>query len=121
MSCQPLGRWIRGGCGLLGIVTSENEFCKNPMSKDTITTIYSVRYDAIGGHKHSLDQDTRSLGYRPYTAARQGPMLFETTRQYAEDLSLGSKNEPGKAAERAISQSIEKTRKEVISVLHSLR
>jgi hypothetical protein len=48
-------------------------------------------------------------------------MLFETWRQYAEDLSLGSKNEPGKAAERAISQSIEKTRKEVISVLHSLR
>jgi len=66
-------------------------------------------------------RSTRSLGYRPYTAARQGPMLFETTRQYAEDLSLGSKNEPGKAAERAISQSIEKTRKEVISVLHSLR
>jgi hypothetical protein len=27
----------------------------------------------------------------------------------------------GKAVERAISQSIEKTRKEVISVLHSLR
>jgi hypothetical protein len=39
-------------------VTSENEFCKNPTSKDTITTIYSESYDAIGGHKHSLDQDT---------------------------------------------------------------
>jgi len=24
-SCQPLGRWIRGGCGLVSIVTSENE------------------------------------------------------------------------------------------------
>jgi hypothetical protein len=59
--------------------------------------------------------------FLPETAARQGPMLFETWRQYAEDLSLGSKNEQGKAAERAISQSIEKTRKEVISVLHSLR
>ena len=59
--------------------------------------------------------------FLPETTARQEPMLFETWRQYAEDLSLGSKNEQGKAAERAISQSIEKTRKEVISVLHSLR
>jgi hypothetical protein len=50
------GRWIRGVCGLLGIVTSENEFCKNPTSKDTINTIYSESYDLIGGHKHSLDQ-----------------------------------------------------------------
>ena len=48
-------------------------------------------------------------------------MLCETWRQYAEDLSLGLKNGPGKAEEPAISQSIEKTRKEVISVLHSLR
>ena len=39
-------------------MTSENEFCKNPTSKDTITTIYSESYDAIGGHKHSLDQGT---------------------------------------------------------------
>ena len=46
-----------GGCGVVSIVTSENEFCKNPMSKDTITTIYSESYDAIGGHKHSLDQE----------------------------------------------------------------
>jgi len=38
-------------------VTSEKEFCKNPTSKDTITTIYSESYDSIGGHKHSLDQD----------------------------------------------------------------
>jgi hypothetical protein len=26
--CQPLGRWIRGGCGLVSIVTSENEFLR---------------------------------------------------------------------------------------------
>jgi len=39
-------------------VASENEFCKNPTSKDTITTIDSESYDSIGGHKHSLDQDT---------------------------------------------------------------
>jgi hypothetical protein len=39
-------------------VTSENEFCKNPTSKDTITIIDSESYDSIGGHKHSLDQDS---------------------------------------------------------------
>ena len=39
-------------------VASENEFCKNPTSKDTITTIDSESYDSIGGHKHSLEQDT---------------------------------------------------------------
>jgi len=44
---------------LLGIVNSENGFCKKPTSKDTITTIDSESYDSIGGHKHSLDQDTR--------------------------------------------------------------
>jgi hypothetical protein len=66
----------------VSIVASENEFCKNQTSKDTITTVDSEVYDSIGGYKHSLDQDT----------ARQGPMLFETWRQYAEDLSLGSKN-----------------------------
>jgi hypothetical protein len=27
-SCQPLGRWILGGCGLGSIVTSENEFLR---------------------------------------------------------------------------------------------
>jgi len=27
--------------------------------KDTITTTDSESYDSIGGHKHSLDQDTR--------------------------------------------------------------
>jgi dTDP-glucose 4,6-dehydratase len=43
---------------LASIVASENEFCKNPTSKDTITTIDSESYDSIGGHKHSLDQDT---------------------------------------------------------------
>jgi hypothetical protein len=48
-------------------------------------------------------------------------MLFETWRQYAEHQSLGSKNEPGKAAEPAISLSIGKTRQEVISVLYSPR
>jgi hypothetical protein len=39
-------------------VTPENEFCKNLMSQDTITTLDSEVYDSIGGHKHSLDQDT---------------------------------------------------------------
>jgi hypothetical protein len=40
------------------MVASENEFCKNPTSKNTITTIDSESYGSIGGHKHSLDQDT---------------------------------------------------------------
>ena len=48
-------------------------------------------------------------------------MLCEPWRQYAEHQSLGSKNEPGKVAEPAISQSIEKNRKEVISVLYPPR
>ena len=39
-------------------MASENEFCKNPTSKDTITIINSESYDSIGGHKHSLDQHT---------------------------------------------------------------
>ena len=43
------------------IVASENELCKNPTSKDTITTIDSESYDSIGGHKHSLDQDKRRI------------------------------------------------------------
>jgi len=43
-------------------VASENEFCKNQTSKDTITTIDSESYHSIGGHKHSLDQDTHALG-----------------------------------------------------------
>ena len=42
----------------MSIVASENEFCKKPTSKGTITTIESESYDSIGGHKHSLDQDT---------------------------------------------------------------
>jgi hypothetical protein len=57
--CQPLGSGIRGSFGLASIVASENEFCKNPTSKDTITIIDSESYDSIGGHKHSLDQDTQ--------------------------------------------------------------
>jgi len=44
-------------------VASENEFCKNPTSKDTITTIDSESYDSIGGHKHSLDQHTTSNSF----------------------------------------------------------
>jgi hypothetical protein len=43
---------------LASIVTSENEFCQNLMSQDTITTADSEVYDSIGGHKYSLDQDT---------------------------------------------------------------
>ena len=43
---------------MASIVASENGFCKNPTSKDTIMTIDSESYDSIGGHKHSLDQDT---------------------------------------------------------------
>jgi len=39
-------------------VASENESCKNPTPKNTITTIDSESYGSIGGHKHSLDQDT---------------------------------------------------------------
>jgi len=54
--CQPLGSGIRGSFGLASIVASENEFCKNQTSKDTITTVDSEVYDSIGGHKHSLDQ-----------------------------------------------------------------
>ena len=50
---------------MLGIVTSKNEFCKNPTSKDTITAIYSESYGSIGGHKHSLDQDTKPSGPEP--------------------------------------------------------
>jgi hypothetical protein len=53
--CQPLGSGIRGSSGLVSIVASENEFCKNPTSKNTITTIDSEGYGSIGGHKHSLD------------------------------------------------------------------
>jgi hypothetical protein len=56
-----LGSGIRGSFGLVSIVTPENEFCKNLMSQDTITTVDSEVYDSIGGHKHSLDQDTRWL------------------------------------------------------------
>ena len=52
---------IRGSSGLVSMVASENEFCKNPTSKDTITTIDSESYDSIGGHKHSLELDTGSL------------------------------------------------------------
>ena len=40
-------------------MTSENEFCRNLMSQDTITPVYSDVYDFIGGHKHSLDQDSQ--------------------------------------------------------------
>ena len=46
----------RGSSGLVSIVASENEFCKNPTSKNTITTIDSESYGSIGKHKHSLDQ-----------------------------------------------------------------
>ena len=59
----------RGSFGLVSIVTSENEFCKNPKSKDTITTIDSESYDSIGGHKHSLDQDSGLLKYYHREAA----------------------------------------------------
>jgi len=55
--CQPLGSGIRGSFGLVSIVTPENEFCKNLMSQDTITTVDLEVYDSIGGHKHSLDHD----------------------------------------------------------------
>ena len=75
MSCQPLGRWIRGGCGLLGIVTSENQFCKNPTSKDTITAIYSESYGSIGGHKHSPDQGT---GINPDTEVQMLQQSLQT-------------------------------------------
>jgi len=54
---------IRGSFGLVSFVLPENEFCKNLMSQDTITTVDSEGYDWIGGQKHSLDQDTR-LAYR---------------------------------------------------------
>ena len=53
---DPMG--IRDSFGLASIVASENEFYKNPTSKDTITTMDSESYDSIGGHRHSLDQDT---------------------------------------------------------------
>ena len=49
---------------MASIVASENEFCKNPTSKDTITIINSESYDSIGGHKHSLDQHTEGRNPR---------------------------------------------------------
>ena len=55
--CQPLGSGIQGSFGLATIVISENEFCQNLMSQDTITTTDSESYESIGGRKHSLDQD----------------------------------------------------------------
>ncbi len=41
------------------MVTSENEFCQNLMSQDTITRVDSEIYDSIGRHKLSLDQDNK--------------------------------------------------------------
>jgi len=61
---DPTG--IRGSFGLVSIVTPENEFCKNLMSQDTITTVDSEVYDSIGGHKHSLDQDSGGLRKQTY-------------------------------------------------------
>jgi hypothetical protein len=58
---QPLGSGICGAFGLASIMTSENEFCKNSTLKDTINAMDSESYDSIGGHKHSLDQDTRTV------------------------------------------------------------
>jgi hypothetical protein len=43
------------------MIASENEFCQNLMSQDTITPIDSEGYDSIGGHKHSLDQDRKCV------------------------------------------------------------
>ena len=34
-----------------------------PYAQDTITTVDSEVYDSIGGHKHSLDQDTCGKWY----------------------------------------------------------
>ena len=93
--CQPLGRWIRGGCGLVSIVTSENEFCKNPTSKDTITAIYSESYGSIGGHKHSLDQGTvtwvkENRGYKPADIASR----LESRKIANKDGSVGFGRKP---------------------------
>jgi hypothetical protein len=53
-----LGKRDLGFLRFEGIVASGNEFCKSLMSKDTIATVESGAYESIGGHKHSLDQDT---------------------------------------------------------------
>ena len=39
--CQPLGSGMWGSFGLANIVTSENEFCENLISQDTITAVNS--------------------------------------------------------------------------------
>jgi len=49
---------MRGGYVLVSIVASENEFCQNSTSKDTMTIIKSESHDSIGGHKHLPDQHT---------------------------------------------------------------
>ena len=59
--CQPLESGIRGSSGLVSIVASENGFCKNSTSKNTITTIDSEGWGSFGRHKHSLDQGSRMV------------------------------------------------------------
>jgi hypothetical protein len=61
---QPLGSGISGAFGLAGIMTSENEFCKNSTLKDTINAMDFESYDSIGEHKHSLNQDSNYRSVR---------------------------------------------------------
>ena len=42
----------------MSILSPENEFCENPMLKDTIRALDSTAYSLKGGPKESLDQDT---------------------------------------------------------------
>ena len=49
---------VCGGCGLVSIVTSGNEFCRKLMWQDGIIAVDADSYGSIGGHKDSLDQGT---------------------------------------------------------------
>jgi len=88
---DPTG--IRGSFGLASIVASENEFCKNPTSKDIKTRINSESNGSISGHKHSLDQYTgvRSLTLKAAACFQesvvQSGVAGHITRQGACDLS----------------------------------
>ena len=75
-------RTFQGGCGLATIVTPENEFCQNLMSKDTITTVDSGVYDSIGGHKHSLDQDTYQYSFKVSVTGSASLLTFSISLNF---------------------------------------
>jgi hypothetical protein len=57
---------------MVSILTPENEFCENPILKDTIRAIDSTAYNLEGGPKDSLDQDT------PENVFCENPILKDT-------------------------------------------